>query len=528
MKFFEPSEKRTTVSVYIFLVGVFALLCILIGANFDKLGGMVGAFFEMIRPFIYGFIIAFALHAPVHFVEKNVLGTLKMKRKARHAVSVVIVYVSVVLILLFFALTAIPEIVNNFDDFRIKVDEFVLNFQNNTAEMLSSSNNDSINVYFDVEPDLRKDPSDRLFSFTLRNYSGIGIDVQDNSIRQEVKEMFDKAVAAVGEMLGNSIPSIFTSALTVLTETKNLVIGIIISLYFLLGENKHKQYISHMGNVWLPKKLYKICIWLLDKSKNIFRDYIVVRLLDGIIIALLTLVCLFVFQAPFAALLALIMGVASLFPFIGPIIGITIGSLITLIIDLRYMLVFLAVSILLTILDTRYIEPMLNFGRDTHKLSAIWVFAAIVIMGGFFGIIGILVGIPTFAFIYSIVKEIVEKRLAERNLATETSEWYIISKTTKMPTVSEIPDVEEGTDIKTFFEERDENEAYRNMRIRLRYLFRKMKPFLLKVKSIFGKIWSKIRPIFIAVFTVLKMIGKFVSAPFVKLQKKLKKKDKKR
>lgn len=528
MKFFEPSEKRNTVSVYIFLVGVFVLLCILVGANVDKIWGLGGAFLEIIRPFIYGFIIAFALHAPVHFVEKSVLGTFKMKRRVRHAISVVIVYISVVLILLFFALTAIPEIVNNFDDFRIKVDEFVLNFQNNTAEMLSSSNNDSINVYFDVEPTLRKNPSDRLFSFTLRNYSGIGIEVQDNSIRQEVKELFDKAVAVVGEMLGNSIPSVFTSALTVLTETKNLVIGVIISLYFLLGENKHKQYISHMANVWLPQKIYKVCIWLLDKSKNIFRDYIVVRLLDGIIIALLTLVCLFVFQAPFAALLALIMGVASLFPFIGPIIGIALGALITLIIDIRYMLVFLAVSILLTILDTRYIEPMLNSGRDTHKLSAVWVFAAIIVMGGFFGIIGVLVGIPTFAFIYSIIKELVEKRLEARNLATETSEWYLVSKTTKKLTVSEIPDVEEGTDMKTFFEERDENEAYRNMRIRLRYVFRKMKPFLTKAKVFFGKIWLKLRPVLAAILKVLKKIWKFLAAPFVKLKNRLKKKDKKR
>ncbi|MBE6610592.1 MAG: AI-2E family transporter [Ruminococcaceae bacterium] len=527
MKFFEPSEKRTTVAVYVFLVGVFALLCILIGANIGAIWGLLGAFLEIIRPFIYGFVIAFALHQPVHFVERALFGKTKMKRKLKHALSVVIVYVLVLLILMFMAIAVIPEIVNNFDDFRIKVDEFVSNFKNKTAEMLSSTNNDSVNVHFDIDPTLRKNPSDRLFSFTLRNYSGIGIKVQDNSIRREVKELFDKAVTAIGEILNQSLPGVFSSAVTVLLETKNIVIGVMISLYFLLGENKIKQYISHMGNVWLPKKVYKVFVWLLDKSKNIFRDYIMVRFLDGLIIGALMLICLLVFRTPFAVLLALIMGVASLFPFIGAIVGIALGSLIMLIIDVRYMLVFMVVAILLTILDSRYIEPMLNLGRDKHKLAAIWVYAGIIIMGGLFGIIGVLIGIPLFAFIYSIIKELLEKRLIAKGLETETTEWYL-SKTVEHDETEEIPDVEEGTDMETFFEERDDNEAYKNMKIRLRYIFRKMKPFMLKLKSVLEKIWLKIRPVVMAVFKALKVIWRGMTVPFIKLRGLFKKKNKKR
>ena len=82
--------------------------------------------------------------------------------------------------------------------------------------------------------------------------------------------------------------------------------------------------------------------------------------------------------------------------------------------------------------------------------------------------------------------------------------------------------------MKTFFEERDDNEAYRNMRIRLRYVFRKLKPFLLKTKVFFGKIWLKLRPVLAAILKVLKNIWKFVATPFSKLRKKLNKKDKKR
>lgn len=528
MKFFEPTEKRTTIAVYIFLVGVFALFCILVGANIGVIGTLWDTFLEIIRPFIYGFAIAFTLHAPVRFVENKVLGSVKMKGKLRHALSVVIVYIFIVLIILFLVLTVVPEIVTNFDDFRLKIDEFVVNFQNRTAELLSSSNNDSVTVYFDIEPSLRNGPSDRLFSFTLRNYEGIGIAVKDNSIREEVKDMFNRVVAAVGDMLGNALPDIFSSALTVLTETKNLVIGVIISLYFLLGERKHRQYLSHMGNVWLPQKIYNGIIWLIDKSKNIFRDYIVVRILDGSIIAFLTLVCLFVFQTPFSMILSFVMGIGTFFPFIGPIISIALGAIIMMIIDIRYMLVFIVVGVLLHILDSRYIDPMLHAGRDTHKLSGVWVFAAIVIMGGFFGIIGILIGIPTFAFIYSIVKELVEQRLKSKGLATETAAWYRDSVRGENVATAEIPDIEEGTDIKSFFEDRDENEAYKHMRRRIRRASRRMRPFLAKIRAFFSSVWGKIVIVLKVILSFFKRIWQSVSAPFRNLKKKFKNNNKKR
>jgi len=524
MRFFEPNEKRTTIAVYVFLVCVFALLCVVVGANIDVIWSLLGAFMVIMRPFIYGFVIAFALHTPVRFVEENVLGSTKLKGRVKHALSVVIVYVTVVLIILLFCLTAIPQIISNFDVFKVKIDDFVVNFQNKTAELLSSSKNTAVNVYFDIEPALRKNPSDRLFSFTLRNYDGIAIGVKDNSMREKVKELFNKIVASIGNMLGNSLPDIFSSALTVLVETKNLVIGVIISLYFLLGERRHRQYLSHMGNVWLPKGVYKVCVWLIDKSKNIFRDYIVVRLLDGVIIGILTMVCLFVFQTPLAALLALIMGVGSLFPFIGPIVSTAICSLIMMIIDIRYMLVFLIVSILLHILDTRYIEPMLNSGRNNHKLSAIWVFAAIVVMGGFFGIIGILIGIPLVAFIYSIVKELVEKRLKLRSLATETAEWYIGSEEGEESSEAEIPEIEEGADMKAFFEERDETEAYRHMRSRIRWLSRKLRPAIKKVKEFFVAVWIRVLPVLVKIKNGFEKLWNMLVGVYQKIVSRFKKK----
>ena len=60
---------------------------------------------------------------------------------------------------------------------------------------------------------------------------------------------------------------------------------------------------------------------------------------------------------------------------------------------------------------------------DSTGLSGFWVFLAIFIGGGLFGITGVILGVPTMAVSYSIIKEIVEQRLESKNKPIETSSY---------------------------------------------------------------------------------------------------------
>ena len=95
-----------------------------------------------------------------------------------------------------------------------------------------------------------------------------------------------------------------------------------------------------------------------------------------------------------------------------------------MVVDPGYAILYLVISVILNILDSRYVEPFLDAGRNQYKLAAIWIFAAIVIMGGLFGIIGIMLGIPLFAFIYSIIKDICQRRLRAKNLSENTLDYF--------------------------------------------------------------------------------------------------------
>lgn len=455
MKFFEPNEKRTTVAVYTFIVAIFAVLCVMIGINVSFVGKVFGYIYEVIKPIVYGFVIAFLLHPMVRFTEEKVLGHKKETRVGfRHLISVVIVYVFIILVFLLFIAAIYPEISSNYSEFTKNLFEYIESFRNSTAEFINSTTNgENIYVYSNLDPQLRVNPSEGVLGLTIKNLDGIGYSASSSSVKQAVFGFFDGFLTSAGEWVKGVGFSLFTHLGTVVSETTNILLGVVLSLYFMLGEHKLCSGISHIAKSWLPTKLYGYVAWLTNKAKNIFRDYIVVRVLDGLIVSSILFVCLFIFGTPFSALIALIVGVTSFFPFIGPMLGIAIGVLLLIVVDIKYAILFLVISVILNLLDSKYVEPFLHAGRNQHKLAASWVFIAIVLMGGLFGVMGILIGIPLFAFFYAIVKDICERRLRAKECPVETYHYY-----ERDNVASEAEGVKEGTDVVTYFAEKRDDE----------------------------------------------------------------------
>ncbi len=500
MKFFEPNEKRNTIAAYVLIVALFAVVCVIIGVNISYFPTLFSYVFEVIKPIIYGFAITFLLHPLVKFTENRILRNKKEKKAGfRHFLSVIIVYVTVIAIVVLFAVAVIPEIIANYDTFRLSLLDYINAFQNKTAEFIGETSGEYVYVYYDIVPDLRKNITDNVFALTLRDSNGFVLSANSSSVKQDVRELFDSILSALGKAVTDSLPGFISSAMTVITEAKNFIIGLFLSLYFLLGENKHIARIKHILKAWLPEKTYTKVAWLTNKAKNIFRDYIIVRILDGIIIGVLVFVCLAVFQTPLTVLLALLMGICSLFPFIGPLFGISAGFIIMLIIDFRYAFVFLIITVLLNIIDSNYIEPFLNAGRSRDKLAAIWVFFAIVVMGGLFGLVGILLGIPVFAFIYAVFREFCEKRLREKSLPVRTEDYFIVkSKPNENKKVVTTEDgQQEITDMTVYFtEKKDEVEVYNEMRKKLSRKSAFFKKIFGKIKAFFVGLRDKIKGLF--------------------------------
>jgi predicted PurR-regulated permease PerM len=114
---------------------------------------------------------------------------------------------------------------------------------------------------------------------------------------------------------------------------------------------------------------------------------------------------------PYAFLVSVIVGITNIIPIFGPFIGAIPSLFLIVIVDPFQALMFLIFIFALQQIDGNIIKPHV-FG-NTLGLPSLWVLVSIVIGGGLFGIIGMILGVPAFALIYSVVKEVVHQRLSD-------------------------------------------------------------------------------------------------------------------
>ena len=205
------------------------------------------------------------------------------------------------------------------------------------------------------------------------------------------------------------IGGVTSSVFGIVTVFKNLFIGLIVAIY-LLGSRKQ---FAMQGRLIvysvLKKRWADVVIGEVRFADRMFCGFINGKLLDSAIIGLLCFLFMWLFKLPYALLVSVIVGVTNVIPFFGPYIGAVPSVLLILMVSPIQSLVFLAFIIVLQQFDGNILGPRI-LGNVTG-LSSFWVLFAILVFGGLFGFIGMIIGVPVFAVIYDIVKKLVHRGL---------------------------------------------------------------------------------------------------------------------
>lgn len=124
-----------------------------------------------------------------------------------------------------------------------------------------------------------------------------------------------------------------------------------------------------------------------------------------------------VLKLEFAVLISFIVGVTNVIPVFGPFIGAVPGFVILLITHPQNSLVFLIWILLLQQFDGNILGPKIL--GDSMGLPTVWIMFAIIVGGAYFGFVGMFLGVPVFAVFYSIITQLVDKRLYEKKIEIE-------------------------------------------------------------------------------------------------------------
>lgn len=237
-----------------------------------------------------------------------------------------------------------------------------------------------------------------------------GIVVLQNWLTTDLMPNLDKVITGVSSGL-----------VSVVNLLKNILIGLIVMVYLLnikalfCAQGKKAVYSI------FPVKNAKLVIDELRYIHKVFGGFIIGKLLDSLIIGIMCFVLLSWMKMPYVLLVSVIVGVTNIIPFFGPFIGAIPSAVLIILVSPMKCLYFLVFILLLQQFDGNILGPKIL--GDSTGLSSFWVLFSILLFGGLFGFVGMIIGVPTFAVIYDLVSKWIKRNLVKKNLPLVTKEY---------------------------------------------------------------------------------------------------------
>lgn len=373
-------DKKTTKNIIsIILISILIIFALW---HFDILLSLISKFFNILRPVIIGFAIAFVLKNLLSTLEKlyNKLFKKNKSGKISKVLSIISVYLIVLAIFTGIILIVIPQLVESISMFK----DNLKTYQNNAQNYINNF-------------------TDR---FDIESFKGIDIESKINDLSKKVS---------------SSIPIIikgafgFTSSLiSVITD---IIIGFVISIYFLIGKNTLWAQFKKIIFAFFEKDKCEKTISFLNKVNSSFSRYIKGQLTEAVILGVLCFIGLTIFKFPYPLLISTLIGCTSLIPIIGAFIGTIPGVFIIWLVKPSLALWFIVFIIVLQQIEGNLIYPRV-VGTNVG-LPALWVLLAITIGGGLYGILGMIIAVPIMSLIYDSLREKVDTKLNKKNIKIE-------------------------------------------------------------------------------------------------------------
>lgn len=245
-------------------------------------------------------------------------------------------------------------------------------------------------------------------------------------VESTVLEGYEKGLLKIETWVTTDLVKIMSSVLSGVMSgvvfIKNLLIGLIVMVYLLNIKELFAAQGKKLVYGCFPLRIANRVVEKIRFIHQVFGGFIIGKLLDSLIIGIICFVCLSVMKMPYVMLVSVIVGVTNIIPFFGPFIGAVPSAILILFDNPLKCLYFLIFILLLQQFDGNILGPKI-LGNSTG-LSSFWVLFSILVFGGVMGFIGMIIGVPTFAVVYSLVSEWVNSSLKKKGLSQNTQDYH--------------------------------------------------------------------------------------------------------
>lgn len=341
---------------------------------------------QIIKPFIYGGVIAFVLNIPLKLFEKKLLRHWngKLAKKVKRPICILLSIITVLLIISLVIVAVIPQLAITTTELGNQIPVFIDRIIN-WLEGLSGE-----------YPSLKKQI------------------MELESMELDWKAIIPKIIDFMKNGFGNMLYNTVSVAGSIIGGVINFVIGIIFALYILVQKEKLSDQGKRIMSAYLPTKVDHMVREVLSRLHSNFTNFICGQCLEAVILGTLFVIAMTIFRMPYAVTIGTLIAFTALIPIVGAFIGCAVGAFMILINSPTQALLFIILFLILQQIEGNLIYPKVV--GNSVGLPSIWVLVAVSVGGSLFGIAGMLFFIPVVSTLYSLLRDDVNIRNKKKKL----------------------------------------------------------------------------------------------------------------
>lgn len=389
----DDKEKNTvfgkygTIIISALTVIITSIIFFFVIFEFNSIIKLINILIDMLQPIILGMVFAYLINPLVNFFEKKLMcffvEKIKMNNsnKLRNVLRNVSISFSMIIILLFIGvllMAVLPELAKSVKGLVAEFPIYISNCQNIIENQINGN----------------------AFIGQIIEESAVYLqDFLNETVVPNLKMGIEKAAFFVIDFL---------------VLLKNLIIGIIVAFYTLNTKGKFKTHAKKIIFAFFNKEKAINCIEIIKHVDRIFGGYIIGQLTDAVIVGAITFLFVLIADIPYGLLISVVVGATNVIPFFGPFIGAIPSAFIIFLVDPIKAVIFVIFILIMQQIDGNIICP--NILGDKTGLSPFWVLFAILLGGGVFGFLGMVLGVPTFAVFYYLFSKFINTKLEKKGI----------------------------------------------------------------------------------------------------------------
>lgn len=363
-------------------MGDWLLLAAGVAAVFAAVGHLpgllhgAGAFLALLTPFGWGLVLAYVLDIPTRFFAQKLFG-------GRRGGALAVSYALFFGVLALLAVLIVPQLVQSIAAFAGRLGAY-----EETIRQLLAWVQETFGI-------------DTATAEQLVQAAGTALQNWFGTLSRTAAQSAAKAAAGAANAAADAF------------------VALAVSIYLLADKDKLLRAARVCLRAALPPSAAGGVLSVCALANRIFGGYLGGQLVDALLVGGETFALMSIFGLEYAPLLAVLVGVTNIIPVLGPFLGAVPGLVILLLESPWKAAEFAIIIFVVQQVDGNFIAPRILGGAT--GLPGLGVLLAIVVGGAWFGIPGMVLGVPTLAVLAALVRQAVGAGLTARGLDEDSA-----------------------------------------------------------------------------------------------------------